>query len=130
MSDANQGHEVHVFSWTEYERGWGQRPDGLSIHASEQAAASYLADFYQRTRRPGRVPDDYDAPDSDKPQKVLAESLVAQWVGEEGRRISRGLMLVKDGWLVFANPEFRARVESAVIEKHAKPALPGPTARL
>lgn len=29
---------VYYINWTEYESGWGQRPDGVSIHRSQTEA--------------------------------------------------------------------------------------------
>lgn len=29
---------IYAMNWTEYERGWGPRPDGVSLHASKEAA--------------------------------------------------------------------------------------------
>lgn len=33
---------VYEIRWTEYERGWGQRPDGVSLHKSLQDALETL----------------------------------------------------------------------------------------
>ena len=32
---------VYVFSWTEYERGWGARPDGISFYRTKEAALEH-----------------------------------------------------------------------------------------
>ena len=32
---------VYVFSWTEYERGWGARPDGISLYRTKEAALEH-----------------------------------------------------------------------------------------
>lgn len=34
--------KVLVQAWTESERGWGQRPDGLSLHRDEADLAEYV----------------------------------------------------------------------------------------
>lgn len=121
MEESDDSHVVHVFSWTEHERGWGQRPDGFSIHASAQAAKDYVADFYKRARVHGRVPDEYEQPDSDEPIAVRTEKLIAQWVEREDRRMWRGAMKIESGRLVFADPKIRARVEHEMIEACAQP---------
>ena len=36
---------LYAVNYTEYERGWGQRPDGSSIHKSKTAAEKFKADI-------------------------------------------------------------------------------------
>jgi hypothetical protein len=36
---------VHVIEGTEYERGWGQRPDGYVAFNSKEAALKYIVDY-------------------------------------------------------------------------------------
>lgn len=36
---------VYVISYTESERGWGQRPDGRSFHKSKEEAFAFKADY-------------------------------------------------------------------------------------
>lgn len=65
----------YLLSWTEFERGWGQRPDGYSLHATPEGCAQYLKDFYGR-RKPGPAPDEYEEPDSQTPRAVeISEEL-------------------------------------------------------
>lgn len=46
--------------WTEYERGWGSRPDGSTFYATkEDAEAAYAAAFQGRGER---TPDCYSNP--------------------------------------------------------------------
>lgn len=33
---------AYLLSWTEHERGWGQRPDGYSLHESPEECQRYL----------------------------------------------------------------------------------------
>lgn len=61
---------AYYFSWTEYERGWGQRPDGVSLHASCESAEAYLKEFNSKKRNDG-VPDEYSSPDFEKPREVF-----------------------------------------------------------
>lgn len=46
--------------WTETEAGWGQRPDGYSLHKSPEAAAVYLKKIYDAL--PASIPEEYDYP--------------------------------------------------------------------
>ena len=49
--------------WTEYERGWGQRPDGYSLHASVKDAKDYIKTYWDTMPdRSKGVPDEYSAP--------------------------------------------------------------------
>lgn len=32
---------VYTIVWTEFERGWGQRPDGISYHKSKEEADAF-----------------------------------------------------------------------------------------
>lgn len=60
--------DAHMVEWTESERGWGQRPDGASLHATAEDAKKYIADYWEREkeRNPsGETPDEYSRPDSD-----------------------------------------------------------------
>ena len=60
-------YSVYAIEWTEYERGWGQRPDGVSLHKSKEIAEQYIKDFIEKEkeRNPsGAVPDEYTSPDT------------------------------------------------------------------
>ncbi|MCI5060341.1 MAG: hypothetical protein MRY79_04630 [Alphaproteobacteria bacterium] len=56
--------------WGENEAGWGFRPDGYSLHTSEKAAATYLADIYNNL--PAEVPDEYDYPSNGWREPAIA----------------------------------------------------------
>lgn len=47
----------YVVEMTEYERGWGQRPDGYVAFLTEDAANEYIAE--QTKDRTGSAPDVY-----------------------------------------------------------------------
>lgn len=59
--------------WTEFERGWGQRPDGTSFHSSREEFSSFLKDFLEKEaqRNPGGVPDEYSRPSWGTPKSTL-----------------------------------------------------------
>ncbi len=48
-------------NWMEYERGWGQRPDGATLHRSMKVAQDYVGAYWSR-QPGGTAPDDYSAP--------------------------------------------------------------------
>lgn len=51
---------VIVQRWEESERGWGVRPDGYSLHPSEEARAKYVREYW--AEQPDQVPDEYSRP--------------------------------------------------------------------
>lgn len=50
-----------VQQWTESERGWGQRPDGFTVHRTRADLLQYIADYW--ARMPDEAPDEYSRPD-------------------------------------------------------------------
>lgn len=52
---------VVVQKWEESELGWGCRPDGYSIHVSEEALAKYVHDYWESM--PNTPPSEYSRPD-------------------------------------------------------------------
>lgn len=59
-SEPTEDYLVFVIPWTEFERGWGQRPDGYSIHLTREDAKRFI-DVYWASR-PDEVPDEYSKP--------------------------------------------------------------------
>lgn len=56
-------HEVIVQKWEESERGWGTRPDGCSLHLTEEDRKKFLEEYWARQPKGGEVPDEYSRPD-------------------------------------------------------------------
>jgi len=52
---------VYKIEWTEYERGWGSRPDGVSYHKTKALAEQYRQEFIGK-QPSGPVPDEYTSP--------------------------------------------------------------------
>jgi len=50
---------VHVIEGTEYERGWGQRPDGYAAFLTKADAEAYIASYDKRFNSEPVVPDEY-----------------------------------------------------------------------
>lgn len=50
---------VHVIEGTEYERGWGQRPDGYVAFLSKEVAEEWIRDYDRKYNNLARAPDDY-----------------------------------------------------------------------
>ena len=52
--------------WYESERGWGQRPDGVSLQLSEKDRVAYCEKYWEEEKKrntSGKVPDKYSIPD-------------------------------------------------------------------
>lgn len=62
--------------WLESERGWGQRPDGYSLHLTDNDRKQYIEEYWQRM--PDEVPDEYSRPEGSPERIVVDESLYAQ----------------------------------------------------
>ena len=52
---------ILVQTWAEFERGWGNRPDGFSVHISKDCLEAFIKE-YTSERDVNNVPDEYDAP--------------------------------------------------------------------
>lgn len=52
----------YIETWTESERGWGTRPDGISIHKSKEDYQIYMEKFCKE--QSSEVPDEYSRADS------------------------------------------------------------------
>ena len=46
--------------WIEYERGWGSRPDGCSVHLTEGDHKEFCRAYWERMPK-GAAPDEYSA---------------------------------------------------------------------
>ena len=54
---------VVVQEWLESERGWGTRPDGYSLHLSEEDRKEYIAAYWEIM--PDHAPNEYSRPTGD-----------------------------------------------------------------
>lgn len=54
---------AYLMTWTESERGWGQRPDGHSLHATKADWEAYLAKH--NAQKTTEVPDEYSFPEGE-----------------------------------------------------------------
>jgi hypothetical protein len=50
-------HPVVISYWTEYESGWGCRPDGASIHLTNEDFVSFCKEYWGK--QPTEVPYEY-----------------------------------------------------------------------
>ena len=55
------GRRVVRLDWIESERGWGTRPDGYSLHLTQEDSKTYVKAYWDTM--PDEVPDEYSRPD-------------------------------------------------------------------
>lgn len=71
--------------WTEYERGWGQRPDGTTLHLNMEEFKAYCEEFDTKERlrnNSGKVPDEYSTY-GDPVETLVTQSLYERCVHEK-----------------------------------------------
>jgi len=62
---------AYKIEWTEYECGWGSRPDGYSYHATKELAKAYVDDYWKDM--PKETPDEYSRPSEPVLEEVSEE---------------------------------------------------------
>lgn len=72
---------LYAVSYTEYERGWGQRPDGTSYHRNEEEAKAFVKGIHRD--RSGAAPDEYTNADG-PPQLVEVSEELYEHVQKNG----------------------------------------------
>jgi len=69
MIDESYVNKVYRIPWTEYERGWGQRPDGATLHLTLTHAKRFITNH--RDQMSEQVPNTYIKPDLDPYKDTL-----------------------------------------------------------
>ena len=59
--DSGEKCEVICQKWEESERGWGTRPDGYSLHLTDEDRKAYIQGYW--AGMPDSTPDEYSRPD-------------------------------------------------------------------
>ena len=100
--------QVICQKWEESERGWGERPDGFSLHLSYEGLERYIKEYWRGM--PPAVPDEYSRPDG-TPYPVGVSGDVTGQIEETGDGLrfysnyeypgSAGI----DGWMPMARPQ-------------------------
>lgn len=62
MAVKDKVYVAYLITWTESEQGWGVRPDGASLHLTQDDAKQYLKEYWDNM--PGKVPAEYSRNDS------------------------------------------------------------------
>jgi hypothetical protein len=68
-------------NWTESERGYGQRPDGHTLHLTKDDAEQFIAEYWDKQPK-GYAPDCYSFPET--PKFVEATSQQVKHVKRKG----------------------------------------------
>lgn len=78
-------HTIVIQEWEESERGWGQRPDGASLHLTEADRNAYVEAYWAAERARGltEAPDEYSRP-CGRPRLVVATEELYRRVVESG----------------------------------------------
>lgn len=78
--------KVVVQYWEESERGWGTRPDGISVHLTDNDRQLYIQNYWRKM--PDSIPDEYSRPIEGKVKHVdcLDLSLLAELETCKGAR--------------------------------------------
>jgi len=74
-------HPAWMITWTESERGWGQRSDGASLHLTKEDGAMYVAEYWAQEKirndaAGGGTPDEYERPDDEGKRVLIATKLL------------------------------------------------------
>ena len=109
---------AYAMSWTEIESGWGQRPDGISLHGTLDDYKS-AQERIERSNRDanGRMRPEITVPDWPQPQAVACDPKIAAlaraggtlWLPRQAR-VSQGKLELPDGC---AGEQFWADAEKA-----------------
>lgn len=62
--------------WEESERGWGERPDGFSLHISYEGLQRYIKKYWDRM--PDSTPDEYSRPSGTPYEVGVADSVIEE----------------------------------------------------
>ena len=73
---------LYCIQWTEYERGWGTRPDGRSYYSSKEDAMKAYHKAFEGRDSHGPAPDEYTNPS--EPFLVEAEEDILREVMKNG----------------------------------------------
>jgi hypothetical protein len=86
-----------MLTWTESERNWGPRPDGISLHLDRAQSETYVKDYWARenarrddSRDDIGIPDEYERPDGDGRAVLVSKSVFeAIKTSDNGIRLGR-----------------------------------------
>lgn len=71
--------------WLESERGWGQRPDGFSLHQTQEHCTAYIKAYWDDQPK-GPAPDEYSRPDGNAYLVKVSDELFKKLKKHKGCR--------------------------------------------
>ncbi len=75
--------------WEESERGWGVRPDGISLHATPKNCQTFIKEYWDSM--PDEIPDEYSRPSNEPYPFRVTQKLYALVIrSKNGLRVFRG----------------------------------------
>ena len=76
-----------VQRWTESERGWGQRPDGYSVHRSHVDRDAFVQAYWDSM--PDETPDEYSRPEGSPVvvRAAVSADLESAMLADRGARV-------------------------------------------
>ncbi len=89
-------------TWTESEAGWGQRPDGCSIHIDKESYKGFVENHWKKLKEyyGESTPHEYDRPDNNLQVVKVSDELFTKigesefglrmWNGEFDRLLKEG----------------------------------------
>jgi hypothetical protein len=80
---ANKKFPVVVQMWIESEAGWGQRPDGITVHLDTESCKKYVEKYWEneKKRNPsGKTPECYSREDGRPIVKSVGEKIYQRLV--------------------------------------------------
>lgn len=83
MAKSEKTHVAYAVTWTESEAGWGCRPDGASLHLTQDDVQKYIKKYWDGM--PDKVPHEYSRPDSSRGKLVKVSSKLHKQIKESKR---------------------------------------------
>lgn len=68
-------HTIVIQHWTEYERGWGNRPDGISVHLTLEDRDKFVTGYNARWNSGPNTPDEYSVASGDPKPHTVSEAV-------------------------------------------------------
>lgn len=75
--------KAYAQRWTEYERGWGSRPDGFTLYLTKESHAAHIERDKQARLDAEGVPDEYSVPEGTVHEVHISDALVQKLVHNE-----------------------------------------------
>lgn len=100
-----------LLGWTESEAGWGQRPDGYSVHPTREALKDYISEYWaaERRRNPsGETPHEYTRPDGDRGTMIVIS-------GELRTDLNRALKEGKHGVRIWNSEYHNMKADGQIL---------------